>query len=177
MSERARFWSDDFDMDLLKIIPWTEEILGEAADVGLVTTCIPTYGRINHPDCWNTKAGLTAFFGFESPARPEGFAAADYVGTVACSFLEATRDAWPHQYLILVEGQPVWDTQRLWPVFQDLMFNLRGWRLLPEHRVAVLLGQVERSLAGAAERLLEIQRDYLAQKRWSERLRARRASR
>lgn len=123
------FWSDDFDMDLPKILPNARELLGPLAGVELVTTGRPDErtGRLNHPAVWNHDQGVVAFFGFKSPRRPEMMVAPS-AGWVRCTAWEAFRDAWSHQYLMIVEGALVWDTFLLWPPFETIMCHLRGWR-------------------------------------------------
>lgn len=123
---RARFWSDDFDMDLLKLLPDLEEILGDAADVVLCTYGGTSHGRLNHPSCWNTSSGLAAFFGFRDAAKPESFSAGDRE-LVRCTFEEAIRDCWPHTYVMLVERRPIFDSQKLRRDFDLLMSHRRKW--------------------------------------------------
>src|SRR4051812_12912554 len=99
---RRPFWSDTFDLDLLKAIPGVEELLGETADIPLFThghiagADQPDAFRLVHPACWHTTRGLAAFFGFKDPAKPSAFYTSDPV--VECTFLEALRDAWVHTY-------------------------------------------------------------------------------
>lgn len=119
------FWSDSFDMDLLKVIPNAREIIAPVADLELTTTGHLTHGRLNHPCVWNHDLGLVAFFGFGDPRRPEVFVTSAPV--VRCTAMEAFRDAWAHSYVMLVEGRPIWDAGALWSGFQDIMWDLRGW--------------------------------------------------
>ena len=88
-------WCDTFDADLLKVVPGTEEALGEAAGVLLLTRGHETGGKLNHPSVWNDHAGMLAFFwtpGCEHLGCPGGYVTDAPV--VACTFLEAVRDAW-----------------------------------------------------------------------------------
>ncbi|HVX30142.1 MAG TPA: hypothetical protein VHA53_06640, partial [Nitrolancea sp.] len=118
-TESSPFWADDFDMDLPRVIPGSRELLGELADVRLVTCGIPDRdrGNLNHPHVWNHDIGMIAFFGFKSAARPAMYIAGGHRSAehLPCSVWQAFRDAWAHQYVMLVEQQPVWDTGRLWP--------------------------------------------------------------
>jgi hypothetical protein len=66
------FWSDDFDMDLPKVIPDAKAALGDVADLELVTHGHTTHGRLNHPSCWNHSLGLVAWFGRRDPMKPPG---------------------------------------------------------------------------------------------------------
>jgi hypothetical protein len=120
------FWSDDFDMDLPRILPEARELMGALGDVELVTTGKPDKnGRLNHPAVWNGDRSMLAFFGFKNPCRPEQMAAPG-VGEVRCTAWEAFRDAWPHQYLIVIERRAIWDTGPLWKHFETIMWDLRG---------------------------------------------------
>lgn len=146
-STRAPFWSDDFDMDLLKVIPNVENILGASADVVLYTRCnSPRHGRLNHPVCW----GVTACFGVTNPPwKPQGWWSEAAV--VECTFLELLRDVWSHSLVAVVEGQTVFDAHALSQDFMVLMYNLRGWTkepLSPEGKLA-LIQRVQRAIIGA----------------------------
>jgi hypothetical protein len=155
MSDYPPFWSDDFDMDLLKVLPETPAILGELGDVLLYTHGHETHGRLNHPSVWNGDLGMLAFFG---TAR-EGFTPGGYVTdapVVECTALEAFRDAWPHQYLIIVNGPHngghVWTPNvRL---FTRLMSHRRSLQPLPE--IETLRGHLRMAVTAAACRLGEI---------------------
>lgn len=120
------FWSDSFDMDLPKIFPEARVLLGDLADIEMWTGGrADANGRLNHPSCWNTDIGLTAFFGFRNTGRNENF----YVSRdrVRCTAWEAFRDAWVHQFVMVVENKVVWHADRLWLPFETIMWNLRGW--------------------------------------------------
>lgn len=144
------FWSDDFDMDLPKVVPGARAIVGDIADVTLWTTGGLCKGRLNHPDVWNSDQGLVAFFGFHGAARPAIYHSRR--DPVACTVWEAFRDAWPHNYVMLVEQQPVWDTASLWPQFQTIMWHQRRWgRTIAQRRAAEKA--VIRSLTAAVKRL------------------------
>ncbi len=143
----ASFWSDDFDMDLPKIFPEAREMLGDLADVELVTAGAPCgkTGRLNHPAVWNGDHSMLAWFGFVSPSRPAFYAGAD--STVRCTVWEAVRDAWPHHYLMIVERTPIWDTFALQREFDLLMYAARGWRAVDRGSLEVARARVLRSYA------------------------------
>lgn len=144
-------WCDDFDMDLPKILPEAKSLLGDTADVTLWTHGHTTHGRLNHPSVWNGDTGMVAFFGFRTPQKPEVYWTSSPL--VRCTFWEAVRDAWVHSMVMLVEGKPVLDTNRLWPDFEDIMWDVRGWR--PHNAAAICLARkhVRDALLTAAGRL------------------------
>jgi hypothetical protein len=117
----AKFWSDDFDMDLPKIIPGAKELLGDLADIELLTHGHATYGGLNHPSCWNASSGSVAFFGRTAPHKPTHYFTSD--PTVRCTLWEAIRDAWVHDFVLMFEGNPVWTPQ--YHHFQPIMFHIR----------------------------------------------------
>lgn len=134
-----RFWSDDFDMDLLKLFPDLPERIGSAADIPLWTHGGMSHDRLNHPAVW----GVDAFFGTrpEGTGKPEGYSTTHMV--VECTWLEALRDAWPHTYRLVVDGRWVaWDTHAMWPTFSKIMYDLRGIKKLPDGQSARLKGKV-----------------------------------
>lgn len=113
-----KFWSDDFDMDLLRVFPNLPMLLGATAAIELWTVGHESYGRLNHPTCWDTPHGLTAFFWFQPPElvrNAHGWFWLDggYVGNdqaLRATWLEVLRDCWAHQYAISLEGRIVWDS-------------------------------------------------------------------
>ncbi|SDD94320.1 hypothetical protein SAMN05216337_1017109 [Bradyrhizobium brasilense] len=122
----APFWSDNFDMDLPKVFPEARELLGDLADVEMWTGGRPdANGRLNHPACWNTDIGLAAFFGFKNTGRDENYMVCRE--RVRCTAWEAFRDAWAHQFVMVVENKVVWHANRLWHPFEIIMWNKRGW--------------------------------------------------
>lgn len=149
-------WCDDFDMDLPKVIPDAKAQLGDMAGVELWTHGGETYGSLNHPCVWNHDDGLIAFFGFKSPRKPEVYWTNRPM--VRCTFWEAVRDAWPHGLIMLVEGRAVLDTNALWPRFQRIMWDLRGWgEPKPAGVIARDKQAVRRALTDAAEKLRQAQ--------------------
>lgn len=116
------FWSDDFDMDLPKVIPDAKTRLGKHADLELVTTCTrPTHGRLNHPCAWNHPLGLVSFVGRGHTHRPGHYHTS--APTIRCTLWEVIRDAWPHSNVVLFEGFPIWHDQ--WEHFQPIMYHIR----------------------------------------------------
>jgi hypothetical protein len=125
------FWSDDFDMDLLKVFPDAPKLLGSTADELLWTIGHRTHGRINHPTVWNSHG---AFVWLEKPnlKRDEhGWFNIDSCVSndeeIECTWLELLRDQWPHSYpfvLLPVRAQFASPPYR---DFERIMYNLRGW--------------------------------------------------
>ncbi len=152
-----RFWSDDFDMDLLKLFPDLPDRLGAMANVPMWTHGGVSHGRLNMPSAWNGYKGLETFFGLrpESTGKPEGYSTTQLV--VECTWLEVLRDAWPHTYRLIVDGQwLVWDTSRAWPVFYKIMCDLRGHQKLPDGEADRLRGRVLASVLAATRDLTSI---------------------
>lgn len=147
------FWSDDFDMDLPKVIPAAMETIAPVADVKLWTHGGTTDGRLNHPSVWPGLTSMLAFFSL----RPSEMLRAPYVSTkpvVECTFAEAIRDCWCHHYAFTVDGLMVWDTTHTWRnQFEPLMYDLRGWRALEPRRRGRIKASVVRDLRIAVDRL------------------------
>ncbi len=118
-------WCDTFDMDLLKVIPGATELLADVGTISLKTHGEPDKrdGRLNHPSCWNHYAGMVAFFGFDSPCKPDSFYTNAPV--IECTFAEAIRDAWVHSLAVVVEGKVVWNATKLHLVFMDILYAER----------------------------------------------------
>ena len=123
----APFWSDDFDMDMLKVLPITEADADYLRSVELWTYGHTTHGRLNHPSCWNGDQGSIAFFGTTiNTGKPAGYWTSSPL--VRCTALEAFRDAWAHNYLMIVDNKAVvWNPEKLWPSFEAIMCAIRGW--------------------------------------------------
>lgn len=164
---RFPFWSDDFDMDLLKVLPETPQIMGDLAERTLYTIASNHREgeRLNHPCVWNHDLGIVAWFGsrpggFTPPMcypSPENHGPGDRV--IECTGLEAFRDAWVHSYAMVVDCETiVWDTQRLKRTFDALMWHRRGWATPPlsDDAVQVHLDTLTDSLVEAAARLLAV---------------------
>jgi len=143
-------WCDDFDADLLAVVPGAAQALGETASIRLETFSSLTGGKINCPSAWNTDAGLVAFFWTAPEFRPP----ASYVTddpVAECTFLEAVRDEWVHSSTISVNGRIVWRP----PVrlMERLMYDLRGWTVLTGREREAIQQDVRRSLTAAASAL------------------------
>jgi hypothetical protein len=151
------FWADGFDMDLARVFPEAREMLRDLADVELVTTGAPCprTGRLNHASVWNGRHAMLAYYGLEAPVRPASLVAGN-AAEIRCTAWEAFRDAWPHQYLMIVELRPVWNTQRLWPQFETLMWAERKWGVADADKVAAARAEVLMSITQAAAELREI---------------------
>jgi hypothetical protein len=147
-------WCDDFDADLLKVVPGAAEALGEAAGVKLLTWCGHlTDGKINHPACWNGDTGFIALFWTDPACKPDPFYWTD-APAAECTFLEAVRDEWVHDAAIYVNGHGIWRP----PVrlMEKLMYDLRGWTPLDDKERDSIRRNVRCSLAAAAERLTQV---------------------
>lgn len=159
---RAPFWSDDFDMDLLRLFPDLESRLGELAFTPIWTLGTLTQGRLNHPATWND--GFVAFW-LDKPELERddhGWCSIDGHVTddelVEATWLEVLRDAWPHQYPIQIYGTGVllWNPRRRWPEFERIMWNIRGWGSsagAPATDVSADLRNVESDVVAATNRL------------------------
>ena len=140
-----KFWSDDFDMDLLKVYPSVVDALGATADIKLWTLSHATHGRINCPVSWNTYQGLRSFLWLENLyldlARDKnGWINIDgYVcneAVMECTWLEWLRDMWAHQHnWLLIPSGNIANVERggvrfagmEWHPFEQIMWHKRGW--------------------------------------------------
>lgn len=132
MSEQAPFWSDDFDMDLPRIVPDWLDLLGPAADVELWTYSNTTHGRINCPTAWNQYDGsLASYFGLDpNNVKPDNY----YAGLdkpVPCTFAEAVRDLWSHHHRAMLGEHRIIDAFE-WHDFAQIMYHVRGQDVLSE---------------------------------------------
>lgn len=143
-------WCDDFDADLLAVVPGAAEALGPAGDTPMWTYSRPTDGKINCPAAWNTDDGYTALF-WTAPEHQPGPFYATRDPVVACTFLEAVRDEWVHSCAVAVNYHVTWRP----PVrlMERLMFDLRGWTALEPGEREDIQERVRRSLRRAAGRL------------------------
>lgn len=149
------FWSDDFDMDLPKVLPDWKECLGEAASIELRTHGGLSHGKLNHPSVWNSPDGMTAFCGlFLDAAKPDLYSTDRPL--VSCTFAELVRDVWVHQCLVRVQGIAVIDTQPLLHVFDQLMWHVRKYTELPEQTVIKHLNKVRTLLKMAGAKLVTV---------------------
>jgi hypothetical protein len=148
VTARPRFWSDDFDTDLLAVLPAAAKVL-DAVTAPLWTYGHVSHGRLNHPSVWGGQHGFEAFFGTDDSGRwkPDSYYTSSPL--VQCTWTEAVRDAWVHGYLIVVNGVPIWGASRLGGTFMQLMYDLRGWTKLPDGEADRLRGKVLASLIAA----------------------------
>ncbi len=142
-------WCDKFDADLYKVVPRAREVIAPVADVKLYTFGHLTEGKLNHPATWHGYPTMLAFFGFspETIGKPDAYWTDDPV--VECTFEEAMRDCWSHDYGILINSFVVWDSLALQTRFYDLMFHIRGQKVLPEARLEQVQGAVLNSVRRA----------------------------
>ena len=146
-------WCDDFDADLLAVVPGAMRALGDTAGVRLLTYSQVTGGSINCPSAWNSDYGLMAFFWTSPEHRPDEFWWTDDP-VVPCTFGEAVRDEWVHSCVIAVNRRIVWRP----PVraMERLMFDLRGWTPLEAAERRRVRAHVLHGLARAASTLAKV---------------------
>ena len=146
-------WCDDFDADLLAVVPGAAEALGETAGVRLETFSRLTNGRINCPSAWNTHEGFVSFFWTAPQYRPIACYSTDDP-VAECTFLEAIRDEWVHSATVEVNGRSVW----LPPVrlMERLMYDVRGWTPLTGAEREESRARVRDSLEHAAARMQRV---------------------
>ena len=153
-----KFWSDDFDADLLKLVPGVREQLGEDAGIVLRTFCgHPTHGRINLPCSWNSHSGLTALFFLSEPpvtqrdgkwvTLPGGYTTDAEI--VECTWLEVLRDEWVHGCNVSVEGVQLLSGDSFGGLCMRLMYDARGWQALSDALRAELHRSALQMIAGA----------------------------
>ncbi|GAA0720144.1 hypothetical protein Drose_06425 [Dactylosporangium roseum] len=149
-----RFWSDDLDADLLKVVPRAAGVLDQVT-APLWTYGGTTHGRLNHPSVWGSHRGPVAYFGADDSGawKPDSYWTAQPL--VECTWAEVARDAWVHSYVIVVDWVPIWNAWLLGGTFMRLMYDLRGWTPLPAREADRLRGKVLASLIAATEQLRE----------------------
>jgi hypothetical protein len=148
-NSRLPFWSDDFDMDLLKVLPDALRIVDDQSDARLWTCGGSTHGRLNHPSYWNGLGAIV--WNYEpqlqrdrSSTSIQGYATKDPL--IECTWLELLRDVWAHGIgFVLItranaggEKFPAFSRNH----FYSIMANRRGWT----HE--------------------NVQRDYVAARKW-----------
>ena len=153
-------WYDTFDGDLFKLYPLAEKVIGKLGDVALFTH--GSYWKdtrtLGHPSTWNSYHGSVAFFGFQTPAKPASYWTDNPI--VACTFEQALRDAWVHNYIIYVQQQPIWNGFEMRNTMQKLLFDTRGiFKLDPAEKDAFLL-QVDTSILHACWRFDTVAQKY-----------------
>jgi hypothetical protein len=146
-------WCDDFDMDMLKVLPRSREIIGDLAAIELCTHGHETHGVLNHPSCWNHDRGMICFFGFDDPMKDDFYYTPDKI--IKCTAIEAFRDLWAHNLYAVLCGRLLWDTQKIMREFDTIMFHIRGWQT-NEALAKRSVEKCERSLMEACRNLRAI---------------------
>jgi hypothetical protein len=127
-----KFWSDDFDMDLLKVFPETVSIIGTLAEAKLWTVGSDTHGRLNHPTVWNSHGAFVWITPPQFSRDKDGwFNAKGCVSdsrVIECTWLELLRDQWPHGYSFLLIPEELRFPGPRRDFFEEIMYDLRGWR-------------------------------------------------
>lgn len=125
------FWSDDFDMDLLKVLPDIAAEIGAFGDRTFWTVGHETHGRLNHPAVWNTHG---AYLWREKPnLERDKYGWANINGCVTndpeieCTWLEFLRDMWAHHFNVIVLPDNLLLRGSSWEQFERIMGNMRGW--------------------------------------------------
>jgi hypothetical protein len=157
LTPAPKFWSDDFDMDLLKVFPNLAPLLATVTRP-LYVHGGQSFGRLNHPDVYNSYVGMLAFFSFSPACHHHHSKFYTSRPIIECTWAEAIRDAWPHTYVLNLDGQSVFDAQALHSKFELLMYDLRGWQKADAVELAFARSSVEESVLSAtlaAERLSE----------------------
>jgi hypothetical protein len=149
-AECGLMWCDDFDADLLKVVPGAAEALGDAGALRLTTYSWLTDGKINCPVGWNTYDGLMAFFWTAEEHRPDRSWLTD-APEAECTLLEAVRDEWVHGCLISIDHQVIWRPPN--GLMTRLMYDLRGWTPMTDTAREECREHVRASLRAAAARL------------------------
>ncbi|HWP53619.1 MAG TPA: hypothetical protein VN476_05755 [Pyrinomonadaceae bacterium] len=128
---RHKFWSDDFDMDLLKVFPNTLELLGDTADEKVWTVGHDSFGRLNHPVVWNTHG---AYVWLDKPnlrRDKHGWFNIDSCVSddpeIECTWLELLRDQWVHSFAFILLPVRVQFPSPSYRDFERIMYDLRGW--------------------------------------------------
>lgn len=147
---RLPFWSDELDIDLLKILPETEAVLGRAAEAILYTRGSTSRGRLHHPVVWNAAHGSVAYFGTVRDRYPEP---SGYVSTqeiVEATLLEALRSAWFQRWTMVLGGRQVWTPfADFWAIIGYK--RSEGWHCSPAAERDRILADLTAALAQTAE--------------------------
>lgn len=142
-------WYDSFDGDLFKLYPIAKNLIGNLGDVPLFTH--GSHWReektLGHPAVWNGYDGMQAFFGFKTPAKPPSHWTDNPI--IGCTFEQAVRDAWCHDYILFVEREKIWNAFELQTVMMDLLFDARGTHKLSAQAKEERLMLVDASLCRA----------------------------
>ena len=133
-----KFWSDEFDMDLLKLFPDLPKEIGETAEVKLWTVGGESFGRLNHPSVWNSH-GAFIWTGKPQLDRDkhgwftvEGGCTADSA-LIECTWLEVLRDQWAHHYGFILLPVAVYFKPIRWLIYERIMYHRRDWKRYDGH--------------------------------------------
>ena len=153
---QAPFWSDDFDMDLPKVVPAWLELLGDdVAAVELLTYSGTFAGRINCPASWDhSRYGGVSYFGFEDAGLPE--MCSTYLPVVSCTFAEVVRDLWVHGQVGVVGGVVIVRADTIQRTFERLMHHRRKWVVLGQDDALALEHRVERWIRACGSKMHEL---------------------
>lgn len=155
------FWSDDFDMDLVALFPQLPNMLQDTAQETMWTFGGETFTRLNHPAVWNWSTGPIAMFWKNKPAiQPDEkgwFRLVNGMVTdrplIEATWLEVLRDAWSHCFLVMCDGEGLWNTadDELRRIFDAIMWHIRG--VTPrDNEIKTLKGLALTSVMQANER-------------------------
>jgi hypothetical protein len=117
-------------MDLLKVFPNVPMMIREPDRV-LWTVGHTSFGRLNHPTCWNSHGAYLWLTKPNLERDENGWFNVDgcvsHAAEVECTWLEWLRDAWSHNY-----GAVILPARRQLPPsdhlsFERIMYDLRGW--------------------------------------------------
>ena len=175
---RTPMWCDDFDMDLLKLLPEVERLLAPCQGIRLYTTCNPTHVRINLPSVWHQRGGLTCYVGFLRPddplpeKGPQPAYCMTFSPVVEATAEEMFRDLWCHNLVWVQVSSPkmrelwrdsaqIWNAHALTGSFNILLYALRGWEPVPENRLYFHRCRVLKSISRAASRLRRLYDRFL----------------
>jgi len=152
----------DYDMDLTRVLPSFDRIVGSLATVELYTygNSVPEASLIEVA-CWMTDNGLAAFFGLTGSdealippmdeTKPEDWDTEDE--RLIVTFADALRVCWIYQCsFILHYGnafKTIWDSRAFAQHFEALMHLRRGWACAGENELSVYQNALGLSLVGA----------------------------
>lgn len=160
---KMRLWSDDFDMDLMKLFPKLREQREVAAADYLPVWAYASTGWKDvevfaHPCTWN---GIGAPYFSQRPCD-----ARDNHGwltmrgglttnsELCCiSAFDAVRDCWSHNLRMLIDWELWTETPCYNGVFYPIMSHIRGWSNEPE--INRLMEKAQRWAARSCRRFLE----------------------
>lgn len=159
---RHPFWSDDFDGDLFRLLPAAEGIIAPIAHHKLWTYGGVTNGRLNHPACWHTTRGLTAFFthveGID-PRPSRAYYAGEDKALVECTVEEFFRDLMVHQLVVELRGPSpavaVFDFTTLLSDYHAMLFFHRRWPNSDDKSATAARERTERHLRDFVFRLAD----------------------